>query len=100
MDSAVMPPPLLVPAEEVLPPLLVPAVEALPPLVVPAVEMPLPAVASAAGGPLTVACAALLPWSSASRVTVSLSEAATSSPLSSVPSGWESCPPNTAAKVS
>jgi len=65
----------------------------LPPLlVVLAVEVLLP--------PLAAAGAALIPWSSPICFTVSLKEAAISSPLSSAPFGLESCCPDIAAKVS
>ena len=50
--------------------------------------------------PLAACGASLLPWSSPSCFTVSLSEAAISSPLSSAPPGLESCCPDTATKVS
>jgi hypothetical protein len=87
IDSAVLPPLVVLAAE--VPPLVVLAAEVLP-LVVPAAEaLPLPA-----------AGAALLAWSSPSCFTVSLSEAAISSPLSSAPLALESCCPDTATKVS
>ena len=70
IDSAVLPPLLLVLAVEVL-------------------LLPL-----AAGG------ASLLPWSSPIWFTVSLREAAISSPLSSAPPELESCCPDTATNVS
>ena len=91
-------PPPAVPPPESLPPLAAPAVEALLSLVVPAVKaLPLlvPPVET-----LPLASAALLPWSSTSCFTVSLSEAAISSPLSSVSSSLESCCPDTATTVS
>jgi hypothetical protein len=50
--------------------------------------------------PPLAACAWLLPWSSPSCFTVSLSEDAISSPLSSAPPALESCCPDIAEKVS
>jgi hypothetical protein len=126
IDSKVLPPPPVVPAVEALLLLLVvPSVKALLlllvvpevaplllPLVVPALEvaplfvswaealLPLPVVLAVEALSLPLACAALPPRSSPSCFTVSLSEAAISSPLSRLPSGLESCCPDTATKVS